>query len=369
MMIKLLDTKKINTRKIGILVILVMSIAGTTLAFADISSSKNDTTLSNPSIDTKPFKIPNVSLAFGIAISIVGFTTWAASYIIQKARRTSLSPEERADKKLYQGNFWDIIREGDYNPSLARFQFLLWTMAVSFTVVSVFFIRFFGAVPGFPSGDLIPANLLQMIGISTAVPVVSNVASRIQYASTFPKGMPPKSKVPKFSTMLFEGNKPTLARYQMFLWTWVSIIFFLVVFFSSVNDVMYQIDVANKDSQQKSNPLKNLAIQDIDSKLVLLMGLSQGGYIAAKFAARQPVQIATLVISNGNLVAIFGNNFGETPGMIKKGDSVIPVQPGDWHDSEINLTPPMPFSSNDFITVITSDGTAEIQKYDDDIII
>ncbi len=178
-------------------------------------------------------------------------------------------------------------------------------------------------------GIMIPSGLLQMMGISTATPVISNVVSRIKYASSFPRGMPLLSQIPEFGTMLFEGNKPTLARYQMFLWTWISVIFFLFVFFFSVSGIAKQIETANNDPLVKTSPIENIAVNDIDSKLVLLMGLSQGGYLAAKFAARQPIQITTFVLNDSkNLISVFGDNFGDTAGIIKMDDKILDVKDG-----------------------------------------
>lgn len=363
------STKKIGTKTMLILLIVLAPLfAVMASAFADVSTSVNNTNLANVIVDIKPFQPPNILLAFGISVLIVAVTTKVTSHIVQRARLRSQTDEERTNDKLYHGSFWDIIREGDYNPSLARFQFLLWTMVVSFAVISIFFIRSLGGVPSYPNGDLIPPNLLQVIGISTATPVISNVASRLQYASTFPNGMPLKDKVPKFSTMLLEGNKPTLARYQMFLWTWISVIFFLFVFFSSISDITKQIETANNDPLVKSSPLRTLSVQDIDAKLVILMGLSQGGYVAAKFVARQPIRVTSFVLNHGNLVSIFGDNFGDTKGIVKMDDLIITPTDITWSDTRIDLNTPLSFAKKQIIVVITSDGQSQSQRWDEDLI-
>ena len=43
-------------------------------------------------------------------------------------------------------------------------------------------------------------------------PVISNVVSRIKYASSFPRGMPLLSQIPEFGTMLFEGKQTDLGK-------------------------------------------------------------------------------------------------------------------------------------------------------------
>ena len=67
--------------------------------------------------------------------------------------------------ELYKGGFWDIIREGDYYPSLARFQFLLWTFVISFTLLSVYFVLLRNGIVNPEIG--LPINTLLLMGIST----------------------------------------------------------------------------------------------------------------------------------------------------------------------------------------------------------
>ena len=363
---------KIETRNLTILLIILVPLFVVTVgAYAvEVNNSANTTDNSNSAntiVDKKPFQSPSVLMAFGLSVLIIGIITLVTSSIVTRVRLSKFTEEQRKDIKLYRGSFWDIIREGDYNPSLSRFQFLVWTLAISFVVISVFFIRSFGGVPSFPNGDLIPENLLELMGISTAIPVVSNVISRIRYDTSLSNTLPLKTKVPKFATMLFEGNKPTLGRYQMFLWTWISVIFFLFVFFSTVSDTMKEIETTNKDPIAKSNPLRNLSVHGIDSKLVLLMGLSQGGYLAAKLAARQPLKITRFVLDGDKLVSIFGDRFGDKTGIVKMDNKIITTKQDGWNDTRIDLDPHKPFTANQTITIITTEGLSVSEKYSDEL--
>jgi hypothetical protein len=92
------------------------------------------------------------------------------------------------------------------------------------------------------------------MGISTAVPIISNVISKEKYTETL-SSIPKKDKLPKFSTMLLEGGKPTLGRYQMFLWIFLSISIYLLQFNNYLNGQVI-----------------NNIIPDVDDSLVFLMG-------------------------------------------------------------------------------------------------
>src|SRR6476646_5222254 len=150
-------------------------------------------------------------LAIPIAGFSIVFVTWIVSLLIRKVRK------HLEDQDTYKENFWDIIRDGDYYPSLARFQFLLWTFIISFVFLSVYLIRVFGGEVGV--AQQMPDTILQLLGISVATPILSNALSTFKYDSTVSRKR--RKDVPSFTTMLLENDKPVLFRYQMFLWTFV----------------------------------------------------------------------------------------------------------------------------------------------------
>ena len=136
--------------------------------------------------------------------------------------------------------FSDILRDGSGFPSLARFQFLLWTFITLFAVLGVYFIKLFMGVQA--TVEDIPRNLLILTGISIAVPIVSNPISNIKYGERKPPtGTLTKESRRRLATMLMENEKITVSRFQMFAWTIISIIVYLGFFFSEttvlLNDV------------------------------------------------------------------------------------------------------------------------------------
>jgi hypothetical protein len=86
------------------------------------------------------------------------------------------------NKDYYQGSFWDIIRDGDYYPSLPRFQFMLWTVVISFVFLSIYLLRIFGGETGAPTQ--IQDSILQLMGISVAAPIIGTVMSSYKYNSS-----------------------------------------------------------------------------------------------------------------------------------------------------------------------------------------
>jgi hypothetical protein len=258
--------------------------------------------------------------------------------------------------ELHRG-FWDIIREGDYYPSLARFQFLLWTFVISFTLLSFYLIRC--SEGQCDNMQIVSTNILELLGISGAVAITANIGSRLKYDSSLINKVP--ETVPPFSTMLLEGSKPVLYRYQSFLWTFIGIGIYLFVSLSFI----FAGSLSNH-------------VPDIDPTVVAITGISNAAYIGAKFASRTPLKITKIVPSNldSRTITIFGDNFGQKDSITNtdttsKGIIAInqvPIKNADsqqWKDNKIdfNLPNDLKFEPGSLITIITAEGLEVSKKY------
>ncbi|MBI1828042.1 MAG: hypothetical protein HY222_04155 [Thaumarchaeota archaeon] len=202
---------------------------------------------------------PDVFLAFLISFIVIVAIILSVNFILGR-----MTPKAK---------FTDILRASDRYPSLSIFQFFLWTIVVAFAFLGIYFIRIFGGVLD-PTSD-IPNNLLILMGISTAVPITSHGIVRIKNRGKQNKPLPANN--PSFANILHdESDKPTLTKFQMFAWTWISILIYFVILFSKVTDPANLIDV------------QYLNLPDVDFILVVLMGLSQGAYLGGKSLAKSP---------------------------------------------------------------------------------
>lgn len=188
-----------------------------------------------------------------------------------------------------------------------------------------------------PLPNDIPVNLLILIGISVAVPFVSNPISGIKYGEKKPPSGPLGAlDRRRFATMLMENEKPTLARFQMFAWTIISIFVYLGFFFSQT---IVQLDDMNK-----------LVVPDIPQVFVYLMGLSQAGYVGGKATISKLLSVTQVLPKKGGIntdVIIVGTNFGSEQGRVIFEDgkkdmagNQIPVPPQnitEWQESRIDI--------------------------------
>jgi hypothetical protein len=302
-------------------------------------------------------------MAFVIVILIV----FIARTILRRIRHIGPQDTTSVGSSTFTSKFSDIIRTRDMDPSLSIFQFLLWTIVIIFAFTGVYFTRILGGVYDPPRGG-IPVSLLALMGISVATPIISNVVSSYKY-SPFQfyedPSLPAKvggttqlaaawSKVrPNFGEMLREYGKPTLARFQMFGWTWISIIIYLFILFSTVIS---------------TEQLQNLTLPDIDPTLVVLMGLSQFAYLGIKAGSTemQITSIYPLEGKTGDPLSIYGRNFGKQGQIVWLGKWQIKYSDGHiqgWDDERIDITipPDIPAGTHD---VIVAKGGAWIKAKD-----
>jgi hypothetical protein len=325
-----------------------------------------------------------------ISGGFVSGITLLVAFIISRARRSianqqqdsPLEPEydenckplsgiDPADK--YQGSFWDIIREGDYYPSLARFQFFIWTVVIAFVFLSVYLIRISGSELTWNAA--LSEGTLAIMGISISSSTFGNILSRVKYDSSLSKRVPKASSVPKLSTMLIEGTKPVLFRYQLFIWTFIGVGIYLFVSFSSINTIANAL--TNDMRLTDSHLLSNIKVADIEPTIVAITGLSQAAYLAGKFTARTLVRILGIFVGSNRTVSIHGDNFGEQKNSTIEGKGIVLVNNDRvpdtrvWADNRIDFDVPNDIQLTKGLTikVVTYEGIVAIKKYCGDITI
>jgi hypothetical protein len=221
-----------------------------------------------------------------------------------------------------------IIKDEQGYPSLAKFQFLIWTLVITFSYFGIYLARIFEGILTPPPA--ISANLLTLMGLTIfVVPVLNKKASNIRYG--------PTTAGPNISmvSMLQENSKTELTRIQMFAWTLISIFIYLILLYSTV--------LSNLGIPQ------NLVLPDIDTNLVVLMGISQGAYLGGKslmgratVGAVTPSLTRAAATAAGNVavpVIITGANFGDTLGQVIYDNSQL-LDVTQWTTHRIELTIP-----------------------------
>jgi len=296
----------------------------------------------------------NQRIGLGIlsAIIIGGIVTLAVISILHKSR----------------SQFFDIIRGPNMDPSLSLFQFLVWTFVVIFSFVLIYSIKILAGDYNL-AGSHIPLNLLVLMGISTAVPIASTYISKeyserdLTAQNAVSDAFEGKNSVDlqklrkenPVGNMLKENYKPTIARYQMFVWTFIGIFIYL-----------FSLSTLVAANDQPLEIMK-ISVPDVDITIVALMGLSSTAFLGLKAVTNYmnireilPAEIlpdGSLELISGEDLSIFGKNFGEDSDTVwignkKLNNSEKPDSISSWSDERIDLkVPPMDEGKYDLTVV------------------
>jgi hypothetical protein len=292
--------------------------------------------------------VHRIIVSFVIAIVLIIVITVAVWRIISKLRKNT-SP-------INSSKFWDIIRSNDMDPSLSVFQFFLWTIVLMFVLITVYLIRIFGgvteAIPGSP-----PFALLALTGISFVTPFGSSLISSLSYPkadTVIQETLEGDQNLrPPLGEMLREFGKPSLSRFQMFGWTWISIVIYLSVYGAEIS--------------RDYNYVSNLTIPDVFPILVVLMGLSQAVFLGAKANVTNQIEITKvfpLEVKEGDNLSIFGLNFGDDRQDVWLGNHRIASADKDhllsWSDGRIDIVIPDTPPAGGYEIMVAKGGSSKI---------
>jgi hypothetical protein len=213
----------------------------------------------------------------------------------------------------------------DGRMSSSLFQIFVWTLVILFAYVAVFS-KYLLPISG------IPGNILTALGLSIVTATAAKGIASTQANNTVVKVK--KEGPPKISE-LFEDDegKPDLGKSQMLAWTFIAVGVYLFGLFGAIQSG----SVVQTDG--------SVALPDIDSTLMVLMGLGQAAYIGTKLTTANAPQVTGLSIGAGKPgvpLTIHGSSFGgEQKGSLitfdGRSSDVIPSQ---WSDTDIILSVP-----------------------------
>jgi IPT/TIG domain len=220
---------------------------------------------------------------------------------------------------------WQLAEGADKSMSTSKFQWLLWLVVVLFAYTALWVLR--AQAGDYSAITDVPANLMTVLGLSATTAVAAKGIT-VGYQQTG-KVDKPKAEDGKASGGLLKDDSgfPELAKIQMMGFTILAVGIFLAT-------LIHQIH---------SNPVQ-AELPNIDSSLLVLMGLSQGGYVGKKL-----VSIATPVLyappspptaAKGDAVTLNGASLGEK----QTGSQLLldgqPIPATNWSDASITFKVP-----------------------------
>jgi IPT/TIG domain-containing protein len=237
---------------------------------------------------------------------------------------------------------------GDWNPlalamgadnrlSTSKFQVLLWTATVGFVYVMVYADRVL-KMHEFHHWSTIPQNVLIALGISVTSSVAAAAITGSQAAAN-PSTKNAKS-APSYdpAALVRNDNEATasLTKVQLLFWTVVAVVVYLITSFGSLGTIVACTTAATG----------NCPLPDIDTTLMLFMGLGHATYIGGKLASTVSPTLSNVAgalnaaTAAGRTITLTGNNLGTTVGTISLNGVAFPPTDVSWSPTSVSFAMP-----------------------------
>lgn len=227
------------------------------------------------------------------------------------------------------GRTWNpgkLIEGADGRPSTSKLQWFLWTVVVVFSYSAIYAARAWTGNFGVISD--IPQNLLIAMGLSVTTMAAAKgiTVSYVSSGQVTKKAISPET-ASSGAIIQDDDQIPDLSKIQMMAWTLIAIGIYLIRLVQEINTV--------------SPP----QLPDIDTALMVLMGLGQGAYLGKKLVTTTVPRLMGVSPGSGSPgteITIIGASFGE-----QQNSSLItidgsPISPGGlvWGNTQIKFELP-----------------------------
>lgn len=227
-------------------------------------------------------------------------------------------------------NIWKLVEGADGQPSTSKLQWLLWTVVIVFAYTAIYVARM--QTGHFSAITDIPKNLLIAMGFSvTAMAAAKGITVSYVTSRKVTKDKVPPATANVGAIINDDEGFPDLSKIQMMAWTFIAIGVYLINVVQEIHTV---------------SPPK---LPDIDSALMVLMGLGQGAYLGKKLVTTTVPRLTGLSPGSGTAgtqVTIVGASFGNSEAQKKSGSLLTidghPFCPNqlDWNDTQIRFSIP-----------------------------
>ena len=258
-------------------------------------------------------------------------------------------------------NPWKLVEGADGAASTSKFQWFLWIIVILFAYTALWVLR--AEQNNFAALSEIPVNLLTVLGFSTGTAAAAKgiTSGYVQNGRVAKAPPPPKvaagaapvvaapaaaAPAPGDATagnggiLQDDSGVPELAKIQMVGFTFIAIGVFLIT-------VIHQIVTGNVTA----------GLPNIDSSLMVLMGISQGGYLGKKLVTFSPQTLYAPTPTSGapgTAVTLPGVSLGSQPGQLTMAGVPIPVT--SWSANSIQF----PVPANDPATNVPWVGLPQV---------
>lgn len=284
----------------------------------------------------------------GVAIALGGLSYWASS-AAPHGNGASSSPYFGWFGLIAIGVLWLVsaVFSGDWNPmalamgadnrlSTSKFQLLLWTACVGFVYAMVYADRVatLGRVDPITT---VPQNVLIALGISitSALAAAAITGSQVS-ANPDNKDVADSPSYDPSALVRNDGSSTaSLTKVQILFWTAVAVIVYLITSFHELGTIATCVGA----------PGAACAFPDIDTTLMVFMGLGHASYIGGKLAAATTPALTSVSDDNqdaGKIITLTGANLGSSGTILINGNAHNDVRVVSWTPICVKFVLPQP---------------------------
>lgn len=229
-----------------------------------------------------------------------------------------------------------LVEGADGRLSTSKFQWFAWTSVIAGTYCAVFVAR---ALVGHTDPiNQIPNNVLLALGFSTTTMAAAKgiTTSYVAQGRVLKEPSPAAANSQNASMagglLTDDAGITDLSKVQLLTFTLIALAVYV-----------YSVDASLGKILADTKAVLPPGIPDIDSSLMVLMGLSQGGYLGKKLTSASPSpdkQVVLLTIvpgiaQPGQAITLYGANFGSQNADSYLTISTVNVAVDQWSDAKI----------------------------------
>lgn len=226
-------------------------------------------------------------------------------------------------------NPWRLVEGADGSPSTSKLQWFVWLVVIIYAYALLWSVRALGG--NYSALSHVPTNLLAVLGFSGGTMVAAKGITSSQVSS---KQVAKRSKSAAVGAVATPGGiladdsgEPELAKIQIVGFTIIAVGIFLAT-------VVHQL---------RMNPVQT-SLPNIDSSLLVLMGISHGAYLGKKLVTAgspglYPPSKGT--VKPGSSISLEGVSLGSMPGggeLLLAGHAVDVTA---WSDTSLSFAIPL----------------------------
>jgi hypothetical protein len=160
---------------------------------------------------------------------------------------------------------WKLVKGADGPSSTSKFQWAVWLVVILFAYTVLWVLR--ARAGDYSAITTVPANLLIVLGFSTTTAAAAKGIT-VGYVQSGRITKPAAAQGDAGGILQDDTGYPDLTKIQMIGFTFIAVGVFLATFIHEIHTNSFATGLPN-----------------IDSSLLVLMGLSQGGYVGQKLVS------------------------------------------------------------------------------------